>query len=458
MADIEMPQLGETVTEGTITKWFKNIGDPIAEDEVLFEVSTDKVDSEVPSPVAGFLSEIRVPEGETVDVGTILAVVSAEAPTAAPPVAPATQAAVAPTGRNDDRGASPSAGSTLEPEPRTRDAVSEVTPKADKPVPAPAPAPTGVASGIVLSPLVRKLMADNQLTPAQVNGTGLGGRITRDDVERVIAGRGPAARRGPVDRTSPSRPHEAERPPAPKPRSGTGDTVEKLNNMRRITGDHMVMSKATAPHAMTAVEVDYENVERVRNAHHDAWLDEEGFSLTYLPFISRAVVDALHDFPHMNASMGDGELVVHNYVNLAIAVDLNFDGLLAPVIHEADDKRLRAVARDIHEIADRARTKRLSADDITGGTFTISNSGPFGTFMVIPVINQPQVAILSTDAVKRKPIVVTADDGTEAIAIHSVGMLAMSWDHRAFDGAYAAAFLREVQHIIENRDWESELA
>ncbi len=209
---------------------------------------------------------------------------------------------------------------------------------------------------------------------------------------------------------------------------------------------------------MTAVEVDFEAVERVRTAHRDEFKATEGFSLTYLPFISRAVIDALRDFPHMNASVGDGELVVHNYVNLAIAVDLDFEGLLAPVIHEADDKRLRAIARDIHDLATRARTKKLSADDISGGTFTISNSGPFGTFMVIPMINQPQVAILSTDGVSRKPVVVTNGDGDEAIAIHSMGMLAMSWDHRAFDGAYAAAFLREVKTIIETRDWEAEIS
>ena len=201
-----------------------------------------------------------------------------------------------------------------------------------------------------------------------------------------------------------------------------------------------------------------ENVERTRRRHKESFKATEGFSLTYLPFISRAVIDALRDFPHLNATVGEGELIVHNYVNLAIAVDLNFEGLLAPVIHEADDKRLRAIARDISELATRARTKKLSADDISGGTFTISNSGPFGTFMVIPVINQPQVAILSTDGIARKPVVVTDDEGNESIAIHSVGMLAMSWDHRAFDGAYAAAFMREIKTILETRDWESELA
>ncbi|MCU0269436.1 MAG: 2-oxo acid dehydrogenase subunit E2 [Acidimicrobiales bacterium] len=219
----------------------------------------------------------------------------------------------------------------------------------------------------------------------------------------------------------------------------------------------MVLSKDVSPHAVTAVEVDYENVERVRRRHRDAWKQEEGFGLTYLPFIARAVIDALRDFPHLNATVGDGELVVHNFVNLAFAVDLDFQGLLAPVIHDADDKRLRAIAREISDLADRARSKQLSVDDVTGGTFTISNSGSFGTYFVLPIINQPQVAILSTDGIRRRPVVVTDVDGNEAIAIHSVGVLAMSWDHRAFDGAYAAAFLAEVKHLLETRDWEAEL-
>jgi 2-oxoglutarate dehydrogenase E2 component (dihydrolipoamide succinyltransferase) len=219
----------------------------------------------------------------------------------------------------------------------------------------------------------------------------------------------------------------------------------------------MVMSKQVSPHAYTIVEVDYENVERVRRSHRDEFRASEGFSLNYLPFVSRAVIDALRNYPHMNASVGDGELIVHNYVNLAIAVDIDFTGLLAPVIHEADDKRLRAIARDINDLAARARSKQLSADDITGGTFTLSNSGSFGSHLVLPIINQPQVAIISTDGVHRKPVVVNGADGSESIAIHSVGMLAMSWDHRAFDGAYAAAFLRDVKEIIETRDWEAEL-
>jgi pyruvate dehydrogenase E2 component (dihydrolipoamide acetyltransferase) len=462
MAEIQLPQLGESVTEGTITKWFKQVGETIAEDEVLFEVSTDKVDSEVPSPVSGVLTEIRVPEGDTVDVGTVIAVVgdagAAPAPAAEAPAEPeATPPAPAP--------AAPA------PAPAAPAPAAPAPAPAAAPPPAPAPAtesaPADGTAGKLLSPIVRQLVNDYGLDATAIAGTGPGGRITRGDVEQAIrAGvAAPATAPGPSGPTpAPASAAPAAtpspapvRPVAPAPRSGTGDTVEPLNNIRRRTGEHMVMSKQTSPHAYTIVEVDYENVERVRRRHRESFREQEGFGLTYLPFISRAVIDALRDFPHMNASVGDGELVVHNYVNLSIAVDLDFEGLLAPVIHEADDKRLRAIARDVNDLATRARTKKLSADDITGGTFTLSNSGSFGSHLVLPIINQPQVAILSTDGVHRKPVVVTDAGGGESIAIHSVGLLAMSWDHRAFDGGYAAAFLREVKQILETREWEAEL-
>lgn len=232
--------------------------------------------------------------------------------------------------------------------------------------------------------------------------------------------------------------------------------MEKLNNIRRLTGEAMVASKAIAPHTVTIVRVDFEGVDRVRRAQREAFREEEGFSLTYLPFVSRAVVDALREFPHMNASMSDDSVVLHDTVNLSIAVDLDFEGLLAPVVRDAHDKRLRAIARDIHELATNARSKQLSPDDLSGGTFTLSNSGSFGSLIVIPIINQPQVAIMSTDGVSRQPVVVTDQYGNESIAIHSVGNLTLSWDHRAFDGAYAAAFMDRVREIIETRDWTTE--
>lgn len=238
---------------------------------------------------------------------------------------------------------------------------------------------------------------------------------------------------------------------------GAGDRVEQLNKIRLLTGNAMVASKQAAPHAVTIVEVDYEGVEKVRRAVRESFRNEEGFSLTYLPFISRAVVDALHEFPHMNASMGEGAVVLHDEVNLSIAVDLDYEGLLAPVVQAAHDKRLRAIARDIRDLADRARSKSLAPDELAGGTFTLTNSGSYGTSIVIPIINQPQVAIMSTDGISRRPVVVTDEFGAETLGIHSMGNLTLSWDHRAFDGAYAAAFMSRVKQIIETRDWTAEL-
>jgi len=219
----------------------------------------------------------------------------------------------------------------------------------------------------------------------------------------------------------------------------------------------MVRSKHTSAHTMVAFEVDYSAVERVRRAERERFRQTEGFSLTYLPFIARAVVDALAEFPNVNSSVGDDELIVHHDRNIGVAVDLDFEGLLVPVIHQADSKRLRALARDISELAARARAKRLTMDDISDGTFTITNAGPFGTFITVPVINQPQVAILSTDGVRKRPVAIELPDGSDGIAVHPVGNLVLSWDHRAFDGAYAAAFLAEIKQIIETRDWAAEL-
>ena len=219
----------------------------------------------------------------------------------------------------------------------------------------------------------------------------------------------------------------------------------------------MIMSKATSPHAFSVVEVDYANVDTTRSKVKADFKASEGFSLTYLPFIARAIVDALGEFPHLNASVGDSELIVHDFIDLGIAVDLDYEGLLAPVLRDAETKRLKAIAREISDLADRARNRKLSPDEISGGTFTISNNGSAGSVLTMPIINQPQVGIISTDAIVRKPVVVEGADGGEAIAIHPVGNLAMSWDHRAFDGAYAARFLKRVKEILETRDWSAEL-
>lgn len=230
-----------------------------------------------------------------------------------------------------------------------------------------------------------------------------------------------------------------------------------FSNIRRRTAEHMVRSKATSAHTLVVVDADFEAVERVRRAHGQRFRADEGFSLTYLPFIARATVEALHRWPHLNASVGDDALIVHRRVNLAVAVDLSFEGLVAPVVHGADELTVRGLARRIHDVADRARSRRLGPDDLSGGTFTITNPGPFGTLMTGPIINQPQIGIISTDTVKRRPVVVTLDDGSEALAIHSVGYLSLTWDHRAVDGAYAAAFLHHIAEVLAGHDWEAEL-
>jgi 2-oxoglutarate dehydrogenase E2 component (dihydrolipoamide succinyltransferase) len=238
---------------------------------------------------------------------------------------------------------------------------------------------------------------------------------------------------------------------------GERDTTVALSKIRRLTGSHMLMSKGVSPHAFSVVEVDFANVDACRNKVKAEWKATEGFSLTYLPFITRAVVDALEQFPHLNASVSGDDLVVHHYIDIGIAVDLDFQGLLVPVVRSAEGKRLRAIAREIYDLAGRARSRKLSPDEISGGTFTISNNGSAGSVLTMPIINQPQVAILSTDAIVRKPVVARFPDGGEAIVIHPVGNLAMSWDHRAFDGAYAAGFLVTVKEALETRDWAAEL-
>jgi 2-oxoglutarate dehydrogenase E2 component (dihydrolipoamide succinyltransferase) len=509
MADITMPQLGETVTEGTITKWFKQVGDEVAEDDVLFEVSTDKVDSEVPSPVAGYLTEILVGEGDTVPVGAKLAVIGEQPPSGdggggdgggTEAEAPTEEEAEEAPAEEEEAEAEPEQEETAEeeeaaadeaapepeakPEPKAEAAKPE--PKAEAraesqrqptaTAPATAAPPEGRrADGRLLSPVVRRLIAEYGLDPEDIQGTGTGGRITRNDVLSVIEARGakPAEPEKKAEKEAEKAPEakaeaqaepkaKAEEPArakeaAPAPTAGERDTAIPHSNIRRRTAEHMIRSKQTSAHVYVSIEVDFEGVERVRRAEKDAWRQAEGFSLTYLPFISRAVCDAIREFPEVNATFGENELIVHNYVNLGIAVDMDYKGLIVPVVRDADGKRLRAIAREIADLAGRARGKKLGADEISGGTFTITNPGPYGTTLTLPVINQPQVAILSTDGIKRRPVVVELSDGSEGIGIHSVGNVTLTWDHRAFDGAYASAFVAKVRELLETRDWAAEL-
>jgi 2-oxoglutarate dehydrogenase E2 component (dihydrolipoamide succinyltransferase) len=359
---------------------------------------------------------------------------------------------------------------------------------------APAPAGEGASDGYgadrsrgaLLSPVVRRLITEHELDPSEIPGTGMGGRITREDVLGFIDARATQAPAPPsaapaaaapapaptqtavtpapspaapvaVPATAPSAPAAPATLSSPPPPLGLRDEVLPFTTIRRVTAEHMVRSKATSAHTLLAIEADFEAVERVRRANRERFKAEEGVSLTYLPFIARATIDVLRNYPHLNSSVGDDALVLHKDVHLGVAVDLDGEGLMVPVIHNADGQSLRGIARSVADLAFRARSRKLSLDDISGGTFTITNPGPFGTFISFPIIAQPQVAILSTDGVKRKPVVVTGADGTESIAIHSVGILALAFDHRAVDGAYAAAFLRDLANVIETRDWPAEL-
>jgi 2-oxoglutarate dehydrogenase E2 component (dihydrolipoamide succinyltransferase) len=444
-----MPQLGETVTEGTVTKWLKSVGENVERDEPLFEISTDKVDSEVPSPAAGVLSEILVAEGETVQVGTVLAVMASQAPGGAPSLAPEAPAV-------QTRGPAPGAG---EREP-ARSPAARATPFTTS-VPeggAQVPDSGHRPPGRIFSPVVRHLLSEYGLDPSEVRGTGSGGRVTRSDVLKMIDARSEA--RAPASGvTAPARTGTAAHPGVeaqPAARVGT-DEIIPFTNIRRRTAEHMARSKATSAHALVVLEADYEQVERVRRSHGPQFKAEEGFSLTYLPFVARAAVEALGEWPNLNSSVGEDTLIVHHERNLGIAVDLDHHGLIVPVVQRAEELTLRGMARKIRDLVDGARSKKLSADDISGGTFTITNAGPFGTFLTAPVINQPQVAILSTEAVRRRPVVVAQEDGGEAIEIHSIGMLCLSWDQRAVDGAYAAAFVARVVQLLATHDWSAEL-
>jgi 2-oxoglutarate dehydrogenase E2 component (dihydrolipoamide succinyltransferase) len=454
MPDVTMPQLGETVADGTVTKWFKKVGESVARGEVLFEVSTDKVDTEIPAPADGIVTSILVQEGTTVDVGTVLCVIggaseagtTSDVPAAAPRTVPVLSppSAAAPKSKEEE-----TAHSRLSPVVRrllsehnleagqvtgtgpqgriTRDDILAF-------VAAGAPSAPSSSVGGSQSPVVRRLLREHDLEAAAIVGTGPLGRLTRHDVEAAIE-------QGTVSRTP----------------VASGDESIPFTKIRRLTAEHMVRSKATSAHTLMVKEVDYEHVETARRSHGAAFKEKEGFSLTYLPFIALAVLEALRQFPHLNASVGDDELIVHHDLNLGIAVDLDGDGLVVPVMHRADGYDLRSIARRIRELAVGARSKKLTLDDVSGGTFTITNPGPFDTLLTGAIINQPQVAILSTDGVSRKPVVVTQPDGSEAIAIHSLGILALTFDHRAVDGAYAARFLAKVDEILKARDWASEL-
>jgi pyruvate dehydrogenase E2 component (dihydrolipoamide acetyltransferase) len=442
--EVTMPKLGETVTEGVVSQWLKQVGDTVAFDDPLFEVSTDKVDSEVPSPYDGVLLEILVNAGDTVPIGTAIARIgepgAASASSATP--APAATATAVPAAAATPTAAAPAAG------------VSETNEPATGPA---APAGNG-QPGVLLSPVVRRLAAEKGVDLTAIAGSGGGGRIRREDVEQAIAAQ-PAAVAAPAAAVAPP---AAATTPAPvaaaaKPAASVspGDEVVKLSRMRLITADLMVKSLKTSAHVWTSVEVDFENVEQIRQRHREQFKKAEGMSLTYLPFIARAVCDALRAFPAVNSSIDieNQTMTMHHYVNLGIAVDLSEQGLVAPVVKNADSLNLRGLARNISAVAAGARARTLGAADMSGSTFTITNPGPFASYASAPVINQPNVAILSTDGIARRPVAVG-----DAIAIHHMSILGFSYDHRAFDGSTASLFLRHIRDSIQDRRWDAELS
>jgi 2-oxoglutarate dehydrogenase E2 component (dihydrolipoamide succinyltransferase) len=432
----------------------------------------------VPSLAAGVIAKILVPAGATVEVGTVLAVIESGATAAAqPPAAQPSAPASAPAGQTP-RAAPPAATTAAEPTPpgwyaamppSMNTAAEQYAPRAATgSTPAPAPPATNHAESplqrgeLRLSPAVRRLAAEYRVDLAAVSGSGRNGRITRRNVVDFIEAMksrpapAPAAAAAPAPR-APAAAQRAHAPaarapsPAPAPAVPVGGTLP-FTRIRKLTAEHMVRSKATSPHVLQAVEVDFFRVDQVRKTVRDAFKAKHGHSLTYLPFIAHAVCEALHDFPNLNSSVHGDALVLHEHVNLGIAIDLGAEGLVAPVIRHAEQLSVAQLAGAINDVSTRARNARLKPDDFANGTYTLSNSGSFGTLITAPIINQPQVAILSTDGVRKKPVVIETSDG-DAIAIRPVGILAQSFDHRAVDGAYSAAFLDRVRKLLENGHW-----
>src|SRR6266536_1928071 len=465
-----MPQLGETVVEGTITKWLKKEGEEIERDEPLFEISTDKVDTEVPSPVSGKLVEIKVQEGETVQVGTELAMIetdgqaaSAPAKTAeaeeltearaeeaeAPPAETKAETQRAVPKAEDEPEEAEQAEEAAEKEEREKEQPAEEQPRRApseeargrgpaEETEAAAPARAAVAAPAgggprsqILSPLVRRLAEENQIDLSQVAGSGTGGRITKRDVMTYLESRGA----------------EEGRPAAAAPRL----EAIPLTRMRQAIARNMVASIQTTARAWNLVEVSMENVVRTREAGKETFRQREGVNLTYMPFVARAVCEALLAFPDVNAELREDQLIRKQYVNLGIAVALE-EGLIVPVVKGADTMNLVGLSRAINDIATRARSKKLVPDDVQGGTSTITNPGPFGSIISVPIINPPQCAILAFDSVEKRPVVV--DD---AIAVRHMVYISMSWDHRIIDGATAAQFLGRVKQNLETWDFGPEV-
>jgi pyruvate dehydrogenase E2 component (dihydrolipoamide acetyltransferase) len=430
VTSIQMPQLGETIVEGTILKWLKQEGETIERDEPLFEISTDKVDTEVPSPVAGTVTKILVAEGQTVAVGTELAEIdSGEGGQAAPGGGTQTPA---------DLPEPP------QPEPQ---AAREMQPAAATGHPSASPLPDRGPRSQILSPLVRRLADEHGLDLAAITGSGTGGRITKKDVEAAIAGGGASiASAGATGAAS-----APALQPMPSIAPGAGEELVPMNHIRRAIADHMVASLATSARAWTMVEVNVDRLVKLREQVKDAFLQRHGVKLTYLPLVARATTEALLEFPMVNAELRGEDLVLRRFVNMGIAVSYD-QGLIVPVVKGIESMNVHGIARAIADLAARARSHQLQPDEVTGATFTITNPGPYGSLLSVPIINQPNAGILSLDTIQKRPVVV--DD---AIAIRSMVYISMSWDHRVIDGELATRFLGRVKQNLETWDFAEDL-
>ncbi len=472
--DVVMPQMGVSVSEGTITKWLKSEGEAIAADESLLEISTDKVDTEVPSPASGVLQQILAQEGETVAVGTKIAVIApegAEVEAEAPPEPPTQEAAQEAEEASGAEGEGPAAEKTEEapaaPAPAPPEPEAAAAPAAAEP-PAPA-APTadddnGRREAKFVSPVVARIAAEHNVDVASVEGTGRGGRVTKKDILGYIESGQAQAAPAPPETEAPQEapaapPQPAAAPPAPAApaQAQEGETVEPMSAMRKGIAEHMRRSLDTSAHVTSSIEVDMTKIAALRQRLKKEWAGSYGVNPTFLAFVARAVVDTLKDYPWINGEIRGDSIVTRNYVNLGFAVELaDGKGLIVPVVRNAETLNLLGMAKGIADIAQRARDKQLLPDDVQGGTFTITNPGGYGTFHGTPVISQPQAAILGTYAVVKRPWVVEDEDGQDAIAIRSMMNMTLTYDHRLVDGALAGRFLRDLRERLQSWDESTE--
>ena len=446
--DVVMPQMGESIAEGTIVRWIKKVGEKVERDEPLFEISTDKVDAEIPSPTAGVLTEIRHQEGETVPVNSVVAVIgpagakSVESPAGAPKAAPPAPATPPPTAKQQADGSSAPQSATPPPAQEPKAPASAPAAAAERPS-----APTASTEDALRqrsSPLVRRIAKDHNVDISQIRGTGLAGRVTKDDILAFIGG-GTASTSAPAQAAPIAARPSAPAPPAAKPPAALAGQSVPMSVMRKKIAEHMIASRRTSAHVHSVFEVNFHRVAQIREAKK-AEYERAGAKLTYLSFILKAVVDALRAVPIVNASVDGETIVYHKPINVGIAVALDW-GLIVPVVKNADEKNLLGLSRAVADLAGRARSKQLKPDEVSGGTFTITNPGVFGALFGMPIINQPQVAILGVGAVEKRPVVV--DD---AIGIRPMAYLSLGYDHRIIDGAVADEFLAHVKKTLENWD------